>query len=325
VRNQIKQRADILSLSHFDLDGIGCQFVIREYLGEPQRMNVGYDKIDEYISIVHEHCSRTSPDYVFVTDLSFSSEQLTALHEVTQAHKNTMFYFIDHHPFEEPYEHLKADNFRIVISPKASGTKLTNLYLKKNFDVKENKDLDDIVEYINAYDIWLDDTKAFKVGFVYNELFWLYGIDHFWSRFKDEYSLRNSDKNLYKEQMLKKKKLFDKLQKSGRMMTIGQELFMIFIDEFQAHVTVDFPGYKVYVIISSKGKTSVRLKNIQDCESVQKSILNRVQKLDNINNYGGHHSAFGIGLNDNSPKNLITFAKEMMHVVDEALTENGLA
>jgi oligoribonuclease NrnB/cAMP/cGMP phosphodiesterase (DHH superfamily) len=261
---------------------------------------------------------------VFVTDLSFSLEQLTKLSHVADKYSDIQFYFIDHHPFEGDYSHLKSENFHIVISDKASATKLTNLYIKKNWDTPELPELDQFVDYVNAYDIWLDDTPEFKVGFVYNELFWLYGFQHFWGRFNGDYKLRNSDKEKYKEVIQKKNKLLDKLWKSGRVLDIGnKDLFMIFIDEYHSHITLDYTGYKVYVIISSNGKCSVRLKNVKDKEQIQGLMFNEIEKLPNINNFGGHHGAFGIGLQDNDPHKMIEFAKSMMHVVDSALTNAG--
>lgn len=312
----------ILSLSHYDLDGISCQFVINQHLGNISRMNIGYNKVDEYINIIDDSCAHQRPNMVFVTDLSFSLEQLTKLSYVAQKYNDINFYFIDHHPFEESYDHLKSKNFHIVISDKASATKLTNLYIKKNWAVNTNPELDQYVDYVNAYDIWLDDTPEFKVGFVYNELFWLYGFQHFWGRFNGDYNLRNSDKEKYKEVMQKKQKLFTKLWESGRILDIGnKDLLMLFLDEYHAHVTIDYPGYKSYVIISSNGKCSVRLKDVKDKELVQSFMFEEIAKMDNINNYGGHHGAFGIGLQDNDPGKLIKFAKEMMHTVDIALTK----
>ena len=314
----------ILSLSHYDLDGISCQFVISNYLGSISRMNCGYDKVDEYIDIVDDSCGHQKPQHVFVTDLSFSLEQLTKLSYVAQKYQDIQFYFIDHHPFEGEYNHLKSNNFHIVISPKASATKLTNLYIKKNWNVREDSELEKYVSYVNAYDIWLDDTPEFKVGFVYNELFWLYGFQHFWGRFNGDFKLRNADKEKYSEILKKKKKLFDKLWNSGRILDIGnKDLLMLFLDEYHSHVTIDYPGYKAYVIVSSKGKASVRLKDVKDKESVQKFMFEQIAKLPNISNYGGHHGAFGIGLQDNNPALMIDFAKSMMNVVDFGLTNAG--
>lgn len=311
----------VLSLSHTDLDGISCQIVLRQSFGEITRMNIGYNKIDEYINIIDDYCKNNKPDKVFVTDLSFTIEQLIDLHRVTTNNKSVQFYFIDHHPLGEEFEHLKTDNFHIIHSVKASATKLTYLYCKANFGINESEDLFKYVQYVNSYDIWLEDTPEFKVGFVYNELFWTYKIQHFWSKFKDSFNLRSSDKELYKELMIKKKKIFDKLESSGRMFSLGdKDVFMVFLDDFTSHISIDYSGYKIYVIARSYGGISIRIRDgVSNAEEFKDTVVQKILQLDNIANSGGHPKAFGVTLEDNAPSKMIDFAKSLIQILDSEL------
>ena len=312
-----------LSVSHTDLDGIGCQIALRQVFGDITRMNISYNKIDEYIEIIEDYCSHQKPTRVFITDLSFTFEQLQKINYLAKNNPNVHFYFIDHHPFKEDYKHLSLDNLTILISSKASATKLTYLYLKNNYNPKSSKDLEDFVNYINAYDIWLQDTPEFKVGFVLNEIFWQYKIPHFWGRFKDSFKLRQGDKDLYRDLMLKKKKLLGKLENSGRMFKLGDnEVFMVFLDDFKSHITLDYPGFKVYVIISSYGGASIRVRHdVKDAEGFKDRIVEKILKLDNIQNAGGHPNAFGCMLIDNDPHKQVEFAKSLLHIIDEELSK----
>jgi oligoribonuclease NrnB/cAMP/cGMP phosphodiesterase (DHH superfamily) len=205
-----------------------------------------------------------------------------------------------------------------LVTSKASATKLIYLFCKANFKLV-NEELEQFVEYVNAYDIWLKDTPEFKIGIVYNDIFWEYKIRHFWNRFNDDFKLRNSDKEVYRDLMKKKAKIFSKLDNSGRMFKLQeQKIFMIFLDEFKNYITLDYPNYNIYVMLSSYGGFSVRLRNdfAKDYPFKDK-IVDRLLKLPNIGNAGGHNSAFGGKLIDSSAQKQIEFAKDILTIIDE--------
>lgn len=311
----------ILSISHIDLDGISCQIVIKNILDKKDRMtrmNINYDKIDEYLKIVYEFCSYNKPSHCFITDLSFNINQLEKLNKIAERLPDTMFIFIDHHPFEEEYKHLNRDNLKIILTSLHSATKLTYMFLSKYVST-DCLYLEEYVNNVNAYDIWLKDTSDFKVGFVYNELFWQYKMDYYWSKFKNNFKLSMNDKDLYKSIIKKKLELWDKLEKSGRIFKADNDIFMIFTDDFSSHVTIDYPGFKTYIIISSTGTVSVRLNRDFDLTGIREKIFNELEKMNNILNYGGHHEAFGIKLKNTEPNDIIKFAKSFINVVSSAV------
>lgn len=309
-----------LSVSHYDLDGISCQIPLYRTFDVIKKMNISYKDVDNYITIIDDFCFNNKPARVFVTDLSFTFSQLKDLYRVTNRHKEVMFYFIDHHPFDEDFSPLQSKNLKIIISDKASATKLTYMFLIKNFDLTPTDELTKYVEYVNSYDIWLEDKKEFKVGFVFNELFWKYKPKMFWSKFKDDASLQNSDKEVYKELMQKKAKLFDKIKQSGRLFELGnKDLFMIFVDDFKSHIPFDYPGYKIYVLLSSNGSVSIRLKDCQNSDKIRETIINNSLKHKNVSSSGGHPNAFGITLIDNKPHEMIEFAKFLIDTISNVI------
>lgn len=318
---------NILSLSHCDLDGIGAQIVLRKQFGEITRMNTSYSNIEEYLENIEGYCYRSKPDKVFITDLSFTYNFLQRLHSIALQNPNTEFYFIDHHPFEEnngDFSNLLLNNFTIVISSKASATKLTYLFLKSKFGLN-NLELFQFVEYVNAYDIWLEEEKEFRVGFVYNELFWDYKISVFWSKFKDNYKLRNNDKERYKELITKKNKLFTKLESSGRIMKFGNRILLIFIDDFQGHVTIDYPGFYSYAIIRSNGSCSVRLKSDAVADGNTKNgIIEKMINAKLTDTAGGHDGAFGINILNPTAHQMVEFSKSLVGFIDEELEKINL-
>jgi oligoribonuclease NrnB/cAMP/cGMP phosphodiesterase (DHH superfamily) len=319
----------ILALSHTDLDGISAQIVLRKFRGDLTLMNASYGKIDEYIEILSDYCIHQKPNEVWITDLSFTLEQLTKLCEIVKMNKDIMFTFIDHHPFKEDFSHLLRDNFKIIISDKASATKLVYKYLLyKTPENKKNKSdlvaLENYVDYVNAYDLWETDNPKFKGAMVYNELFWEFKKDYYYTRFKDEFKLRNADKERYKELMSKKEKLFGKLDKSGRIYKHEPDghkrIFMIFIDDFKNHITLDFPDFDVYIIISSYGGVSIRLRsdNFSDGEFKDR-VVAKILEHENINTAGGHPKAFGCIINGANAHTQVEFAKYLLKVIDEEL------
>jgi len=307
----------ILSMSHTDLDGIGCQIILRQTFGEITRMNLSYNKVDEYLEILEDYCIHNRPQKVFITDLSFNEQQMNTLTNITRTYNDILFYFIDHHPAQCNYENLSSANFVILVTDKACATKLVYLYCKANFGLV-NEDLGVFVEYVNAYDIWLTDKPEFKVGLVYNDIFWEYRIKHFWNRFKDDFKLRNSDKEKFKELMIKKRKVFGKLENSGRMFKLqDQKIFMIFLDDFKNHITLDYPDYNIYVMVSSYGGFSVRLRNdFAKGYPFKDNVVNSLLSLQNIGNAGGHHAAFGGNLIDSSAHKQVEFAKQILTIID---------
>lgn len=319
----------ILSLSHLDYDGLSAQIVLRKYKGELTRMNIGYGKIDEYIEILSDYCSHNRPTEVWITDLSFTFEQLKKVNEIAKYNDKIKFYFIDHHPFPESYDHLVLDNLMILINDKASATKLTFLYLKNNFSPlqkQEENELKEYVEYTNAYDIWLKDEPKFKGSLVYNELFWEFKKDYFFTRFKDEFKLRNSDKEKYKELMKKKIKLFEKLDNAGRIFRHepngDKRIFMIFLDDYKNHVTIDYEGFDVYIIVSSYGGVSIRFRDgLSDTGELKDIIVKKIMEHENVDTAGGHPRAFGMKLTDTSAHHQVEFAKYLLGIIDETLDE----
>jgi len=313
----------ILSLSHTDLDGISAQIVLRFFKGEINRMNISYNKIVEYLEIVDEYCIHHKPSEVWITDLSFEYSDLLKLNEIASKNEYVKFYFIDHHPLQcsdNEIKKLKRNNLFLMISDKGSATKLIYLFLEKTYK-RHNKKLSDFVEYVNSYDLWKKEEDTFKGGLVYNELFWSYKKVYFFSRFKDEFTLRESDKEKYKILVNKKNKLFKKLDSSGRIFKHApngnKRIFMIFLDEFFSNVTLDYPDYKIYVIVTSYGSISVRISDKIDNECLLKDkILNDIKDNPLFLKGGGHNKAFGITISEPNPHNLVEFSKNLLEVID---------
>lgn len=315
----------ILSLSHTDLDGISSQIVLRQFKGEITRMNMSYGKIDEYLEILEDYCEYSRPSQVWITDLSFTIKQLDNLLIITEQHKDILFYFIDHHPPKDGFDDSKynTNNFFIKINKDYSATK--NLFLLLIKDISKEKTqyydkLKEYVEYVDTYDLWRTKEAKFNGSLVYNALFWEFKKDYYYSRFKDEFKLRNSDKETYRGLVNKKNKLFNKLDKSGRIFRHQKRIFMIFLDDFQNYIQLDYPDFDTYIIITSYNSVSIRIKQgLSDEGKLKDIIVNKMLDNDKVSNAGGHNQAFGGTLKDITVKEQIEFSKELLQIVDNGL------
>jgi len=289
-------------------------------------MNCTYGKIDEYLDIIDEYVHNHNPKMVFITDLSFKIDHLEKLHLISKKYLGCTFIFIDHHPIDEEYSFLRTKNLKIVISEKASATKLTYKYLIAKYNAVFDKEMDDYVNWVNAYDIWLKDTPEFKVGIVYNELFWNYGSEYYFSKFRNSQVLETKDKNRYKSLIKEKNTFYNKLEETNKIMKFDNDILIVFLDDFQTFVTLDYPDYKIYAIINSYGKASVRLANMDEKQktSIRKCFLTEIDDLDYVISIGGHLSAFGITLNSKEPNILVDLAKNILHTADRSLEEIGI-
>jgi len=326
---------DLCILSHNDLDGIGCVFSLEEYYNtKAYRIHTSYSKLDEKLEELQNYIARVRPGFVYITDISLEKHQLVKISELARNYPGIEFIVIDHHPIKNmtaaEISSFRSDNLKIMITDKHSATKLTFLYLK-SLGFKASEELAKFLSYINAYDIWLNETPEFKPGFMLSELFYFYGKDsfkrkqcittEFYNKFSGNYKISSKNKEDYVEIVRKKDKLFKKLDESGRIMrTTDKRILMIFLDEYQSHLTIDYPGYKSYVIVKSYGGVSIRLANdVEDAEQVKNNIVKCIEMHDNVKVVGGHVHAFGTALVDTDAAKIIEFSRYIINCLDKEI------
>jgi len=313
----------IFNLSHYDLDGVGCNIVLHNFFKESKtniiRENCSYDKLTEKLFEMEDYIKRIyGVKYVFITDLSFEENQFKILKEIAKRNKNIKFYLIDHHPPKIDFKVFNTENLKIIISNKASATKLVYLFMKKNFknfgipNEPKNDFLEKFVEYVNAYDIWLKDTEEFQVGFAYNELFWYYKLDSFYNKFKDDQRMNAQDIKIVKQIQNDIKEHFEKIE-NNKLIFKDNKVLLIFTDKFHNYVTLKYKS-KIYFIadMSQLGKFSVRLScDIPNPEEIQKKIIQTIKSFGGVTNIGGHHCAFGFNIEDNTIQGVLKFSEKI--------------
>jgi len=313
---------NILHLSHTDLDGIGCQIASHNTFKNVRNFNSTYVKVTEFLHIIEEHIERNIYyyDYVFVTDLSITEEDFILLNKIANRYIDIEFIFIDHHPYVFDHSHYKESNLKIITTEKYSASLLTLKYLQKYFKTTNNstKEINKIINNINAYDIWLVDKPEFNNGLILNELFWSFKLKPTFNKYKNyPHSLTNKDKELYGKLMNKKEILYAKSIENGRQFTFGKRIFVIFMDDFSSHITLDNPGYSTYIIVKSYGSMSVRIIEEYGVNGIMKdNIVNKLLKLDEVHSAGGHNLALGLSLVNKSVDNQFKVLKQLVNFID---------
>ncbi len=161
--------------THTDLDGLGCLLMTQyfhhnDYFDKIQLLN--YQDYEEGI-LFYEDVEQYSQ--VWFIDISPDAKFLRLLLD-----KNIKTVIIDHHEsfYKELWEPLideEKAQIEYVYDNKKSGTLLAFEYYKKLKNVRRIPlVVSQIVERINAYDLWLDieDRELFEKGMNLNRIFW---------------------------------------------------------------------------------------------------------------------------------------------------------
>lgn len=152
----------IYHLSHTDLDGYGCQFVVANYFKNCEFYNSNYgkeieEKFDEIIQKIQANQDEKS--LILITDLNPVESVCDDMMQKVLKLENTKLILLDHHQTGkacmEKYPWYFLDSSRCA-------TKITYDFFSKIFG--ENKELSLMVDIINSVDIWLSDSPYFELG-----------------------------------------------------------------------------------------------------------------------------------------------------------------
>jgi len=143
----------ILSISHYDLDGFGCQLCIYEKFKNYNIVfdNCGYNKINKTL----DKYDFNNFDLVFITDLNFTIKNQELLYDKLLDYKGKCIY-IDHHQYDTT-EILDKSNCKVIIDDTKSATLKTYEVLKLN-----NSNLLKLCKVIDIYDMWRTKNKHFQ-------------------------------------------------------------------------------------------------------------------------------------------------------------------
>ncbi len=157
----------IYHLSHIDLDGYGCQYLLSKTNNNIKYYNANYGpevkaRIDEMLNDIEED-RKTDSDLeqlILITDLNLTTKEGRNLDKARQA-LGTGLQLLDHHATgagaDKEFGWYKLDTGRCA-------TMITYDWLQERYNFDQEGEYKDIVKAINAIDIWQADDQFFEYG-----------------------------------------------------------------------------------------------------------------------------------------------------------------
>ncbi len=158
----------VYHLSHIDLDGYGCQYLTQKCFDTIECYNANYGpevpaRLGEIIKKIEQDKFVHGDDVealILITDLNLNTKEGNWI-EKEAIRVGAKLQLLDHHATGAN----AAERFAwYYLDTKRCATLITYEWLQKHYNFDQNNDLADIVQAINAIDIWLSDDELFEYG-----------------------------------------------------------------------------------------------------------------------------------------------------------------
>ena len=275
---QIPTNSKILSVSHNDLDGVGCQILLGGIYKNITYINCSYFTIDKELMNLDEG----DYDYIFVTDIS------PKIQEVLDKFDNLIL--IDHHQ-----NAVNNPSKKRFVNKKYSATFLTNHFLTKMYGEEKVERFSKMVKLINDYDMWILKYKGSKA---LNDLFSLYNDEKFRDRFRHgRLALTVTEKEYLNGLQTKFDKIYNEL--------IIEEFDRINACWFESDIFVNEISHKLMMEEGYDFVMFNTLKNYKVSIRSQMDDFNFGLYLTDKKLGGGHKKAAGVDVNTQEDMNNI--------------------
>ncbi len=151
-------------LSHIDLDGYSCQFIMKYTPYKVYNYNANYGaEVRQKLEIILENIKKSrEKSIILITDLNLTADESRWLNNEVNQTNNIRIILLDHHGSGE--ESAKKYKWYFLDTERCA-TKITYDYVKDNFEFDEPKWMKQFVDVVNAVDLWkLDEVENFEYG-----------------------------------------------------------------------------------------------------------------------------------------------------------------
>lgn len=269
----------VLSFSHCDLDGIGCQIVLSNYFKNINFYSINYGKEDRLLNKIEAY--NENYDLILITDFT----PLSILNEFRMI--KTPIIIIDHH--DSALSALDIKN-NIYINTTMSASKLVYKLFNK---LKPMPYLNEFIEIINDFDLHLEQNKKSNY---YNQLFWsnLYTKTEFINRFKfGDLKLTNEEKEI----LINNKKEINLEIENIEGCNLPRNGFMTNMPKFCTEVGDNLLKTYTWILFTNIKPEYNRFKISLRCKNDGNFDFNLICKAANIIDGGGHSSSAGASFN----------------------------
>lgn len=183
--------------THNDLDGLGCEYIIRKHYEKQgyivESVCLNYNTINKYLEKFITNKGLYYYDKVFITDISVNEDVAHLINEYGQG----KFTLIDHH-INESTEHLNKYDWCILQGEKedelCSATWLVWKYFVTKDKSLDNEFMKNIVTAIDRYDTWLWETKYnhYQLSKQLNNLYYEIGRDRLYQAMIEQEEVNNT-------------------------------------------------------------------------------------------------------------------------------------
>lgn len=273
----------VLSFSHYDLDGIGCQIILSNYFTNITCYNTTYSQEQDLLTKIEAYVNNY--DLILITDFT-PTLILTELKKITKP-----IIIIDHHESVLEFANSKEN---IYINTSMCATKL----VYKIFDkLQPMPYLKELVDIINDFDLHLGKDPRSNY---YNQIYWskLYTKKEFINRFKTgNLKLTDEEKQLLldNKQQIKEYITNDltgsSLPKNGFITKLP--LFLTEISDYLLKT------YDWVIFMNIKAEYDVYNISIRCKEELDLNLSEFIKKL-KFSNGGGHKSSVGLSFSSYS-------------------------
>jgi oligoribonuclease NrnB/cAMP/cGMP phosphodiesterase (DHH superfamily) len=209
----------IYSLSHIDLDGYGCQYILKNIFKENiyfENSNYGIEiqnKLKNILEKIDRKVNKKEKDKIIITDLNLTEEIAKFIDEEVKKRDFLELILIDHHKTGE----LIAEKYDwYLLNEEYCATYLTYLYFKEEIPETLKNELKAFSELVNITDLWKEKEEKFKIAnFLSQQIFNGFRFPRFLNKINHEYKLY----------MIKE--IFSEIQKNKNIREIESKLFFI--------------------------------------------------------------------------------------------------
>lgn len=240
----------IVNLTHYNLDGVVSHLLLKQVTKDLQMVACGYNKLpDKFNQVLNTDLP------IIVSDLTLSQNDVLRL----MKHQKKVL-IIDHHKssdfINKELKFVKS-NITYYINTKfcASANVLKFFKSKYQFSNQFKK----LAYLTNDYDLWqLREIESRILNFI----FWKEGADKFLDLFKDGYQEKIIDS--YRFGFTKYQNEITETLKTAHKEDIefdGLKVLLIYTSKYVNEITLLYPDYDVFFIVTSDTKLSVRIGN----------------------------------------------------------------
>jgi hypothetical protein len=263
----------------------------------------GYNALNKNVNML----SRDKAKMIWITDLNFNQEQINKL---TLVDERSNIVYIDHHTytFDAGEEFKKISNVTARIDQRYCGTLNTFLFLsnlsknKKSFWNENKTKLIELNKIIDIYDRWLkDDPLFFEKALPLNDLFWEYGYEKFFKKFRNGYILDSEDLEVINNKNIERKTYLEESY-SGYSIKCKETKSLFILNpnsNFTNDFTLFYPNFTFYVILkecnNEEYQFSIRISADNDFSVLD--IFEKIKERGIEVSCGGHIKAGGITVN----------------------------